>query len=270
LCSGVALMLKLYRYAIALAALGFVIVTITTLSVGQEKKSPVIKFYGHSWFILETTDGTKIAFDPHAIAEYVPQELEVDLVLISHPHNDHDRFEVFKNAEKLKKFYGAVNKGKKTEWNEVKETYKEKIKIRSVGLYHDDESGGKRGKTSAMIVEVDGLVFCHLGDLGHKLSDEQVAAIGPVDVLFIPVGGIFTINGDEAKEVVKQLKPKRYIFPMHYGTKDYPHLQDYTEFLDKQKDVRKLEDNNVFNLPLDIKPERPTIVTLNFKPAAAK
>ncbi|MCX7666200.1 MAG: MBL fold metallo-hydrolase [Gemmataceae bacterium] len=260
-------MLKLYRYTVAALALTFVIVTIATLSIGQEKKSPVIRYYGHSWFVLETTDGTKIAFDPHAITEYGLPEMEVDVVLISHPHNDHDRYEVLKNAETVKKFYGTIPKGKKNEWNEVKETIKGKIKIRSVGLYHDDEGGAKRGKTSAMIVEADGLTFCHLGDLGHKLSEEQIEAIGPIDVLMIPVGGIFTINGDEAKDVVKQLKPKRYIFPMHYGTKDYPHIQDYTEFLDKQKDVRKLEDSNDFTIPLDVKPERPTIITLNFKPA---
>ena len=77
----------------------------------------------------------------------------------------------------------------------------------------------QRGKVGVFIIEVDGWKIVHLGDLGHLLTPSQLKRIGPVDVLMIPVGGIYTLNGSEAKKVVEQLKPKEYIFPMHYGTK---------------------------------------------------
>src|SRR5947207_14950640 len=92
------------------------------------------------------------------------------------------------------------------------------VRIRTVGVYHDSTQGMERGKCAVFILEMDGLRFVHLSDLGHPLSAEQVKKIGPVDVLMIPVGGVYTLNGSEAREVVNQLKPRQYIIPMHYGT----------------------------------------------------
>ena len=74
-------------------------------------------------------------------------------------------------------------------------------------------------RNGVFIIEVDGWRIVHLGDLGHYLTPAQLKRIGPVDVLMIPVGGIYTLNGKWAKKVVDQIKPKEYIFPMHYGTK---------------------------------------------------
>jgi L-ascorbate metabolism protein UlaG (beta-lactamase superfamily) len=108
-------------------------------------------------------------------------------------------------------------------------------------------------------------VFCHLGDLGHELSEEQVKAIGPVDVLMVPVGGIYTLNGDGAKKVVGQLKPRLYVLPMHYGTKVYMDLPGPDEFLDGQKDVRALADTNLLEFPATLKADRPTVVVLGWK-----
>jgi L-ascorbate metabolism protein UlaG (beta-lactamase superfamily) len=122
-----------------------------------------------------------------------------------------------------------------------------------------------RGKNAAFIVEADGLVICHLGDLGHELSAEQVKAIGPVDVLMVPVGGIYTLNGEMAKKVVAQLKPRLYVLPMHYGTKVYQDLPGPDEFLDGQKEVRVLADTNLLEFPADLKADRPTVVLLGWK-----
>ena len=133
-------------------------------------------------------------------------------------------------------------------------------------LFHDRSQGLERGKNSAFVVEIDGLKFVHLGDLGHELNEAQLKAIGPVDVLFIPVGGTYTINGSDAKKVVAQLKPKRYIFPMHYGTKDFDDLVGPEEFLDEQTNVQKVKTNEV-QIDVDAKPERPMIVIMGYKKA---
>jgi L-ascorbate metabolism protein UlaG (beta-lactamase superfamily) len=60
-------------------------------------------------------------------------------------------------------------------------------------------------------------MICHLGDLGHVLTAEQVAEMEGVDVLLIPVGGVSTIDAVQAAQVVRQLEPK-IVIPMHYKT----------------------------------------------------
>lgn len=84
------------------------------------------------------------------------------------------------------------------------------------------------------------MTFCHLGHLGHSLSAAEVKAIGPVDVLFVPVGGVYVMNGEMARDVVSALKPKRYVFPMVYAFDGQPDtLQSANEFLDGLKGVNK-------------------------------
>lgn len=245
---------------------------LTTVTLGaQEPPKPKagetqIRWFGHSMFMLITKEGTRVAFDAHAIREYDTPPLSPDVACFSHNHDDHNRREVFANADSrdLKVYQGVVLKGKKEDWNKVDEKFKD-VRIRTVPTFHDDEEGAKRGKNTVFVVEADGLVFCHLGDLGHELTEEQVRAIGPVDVLMIPVGGIYTINGEVAKRVVAQLKPKWYVLPMHYGTKSYLDLPPADEFLDDQKNVRRLEDTNLLTLTPESKPTKPTILVLGWK-----
>ena len=229
------------------------------------KKALELRWYGHSFFLLTTTAGTKVVFDPHAITEYGSTAISADVVVMSHNHNDHNRKEVLANADSkdLKAFLGVVPKGKAGEWAKFDEKVKD-VHVRTVGTYHDDEEGAKRGKNSIFVVEADGLKFCHLGDLGHELSDEQAKAIGPIDVLMIPVGGIYTINGETAKKVVAQLKPRLFVIPMHFGTKVYTDLPGPDEFLDGQKNVRDLKDGNLLEIPADLKADKPTVVMMGW------
>src|SRR5262249_18706983 len=134
------------------------------------------------------------------------------------------------------------------------------------GVFHDDNQGMDRGKNGVMIVEADGLHFVFLGDLGHVLTREQVEKIGPVDVLFIPVGGVYTINGSEAKKVVEQLKPRQYVLPMHYGTAVFKDVLPPDEFLEDQKkaNIRKLETNQL-TIETTFKPAEPVIVLMKWK-----
>ena len=91
------------------------------------------------------------------------------------------------------------------------------ILILGMVTFHDGEEGRKRGRNTVYLVEVDEVSICHLGDLGHVLTGEQVEEIGDVDVLLLPVGGVSTINASMAAEVVRQLEPK-VVIPMHYKT----------------------------------------------------
>jgi L-ascorbate metabolism protein UlaG (beta-lactamase superfamily) len=235
-------------------------------AAAQEKKVLQLRWYGHSFFLLTTTAGTKVAFDPHAISEYGAPPLSPDIVVMSHNHDDHNRKEILANGDSkdLKAFHGITQKGKAGEWAKIDEKVKD-VRVRNVPTYHDAEEGAKRGKNSIFIIEADGLKICHLGDLGHELNEEQVAAIGAVDVLMVPVGGIYTINGETAKKVVAQLKPRLFVIPMHYGTRVYTDILPPDEFLEGQKNVRNLgEATNLLEIPPDLKADKPTVVVMGW------
>ncbi len=102
------------------------------------------------------------------------------------------------------------------DWANIDETIGD-VHIRTIPTFHDDQQGAQRGKNSMFLFEVAGMRLLFAGDLGHVLSDEQLAAVGDVDVLLLPVGGQFTIGAAEATQVVGQLKPGLAV-PMHYKT----------------------------------------------------
>ena len=222
-----------------------------------------IRWHGQSFFELVSSKGTRIVFDPHAIEAYGKREVSADLVCISHLHNDHTQVGVIRNQAKAKILVGLRTNGKKTEWNAIDEGFSD-AHISTVGVYHDDEEGMLRGKNSIFIIEVDGLRIVHLGDLGHLLTAKDIKKIGIVDVLMIPVGGVYTINGAQAKEVVNQLKPRQVILPMHYATEVFDDVLPATEFLDEQKNVKKQATNELV-VEADPKAAEPSIVMLNWK-----
>jgi L-ascorbate metabolism protein UlaG (beta-lactamase superfamily) len=232
-------------------------------TLAEPPKKISIRWHGQSFFELESSKGTRIAFDPHAIEAYGRTDVAADLILISHFHNDHDQKEVIRNHARAKVIEGLKRGTRKPEWNLVDETFRD-VHVRTVGVYHDDVEGMERGKNAVFVVEVDGLRIVHLGDLGHLLTPKQIKAIGPVDVLMIPIGGVYTINGSEAKQVVEQLKPSRYIVPMHYGTRVFEDLLSPDEFLEEQKNVKKFLSNRL-TIENDFKPLEPIIAILDWK-----
>ncbi|QLH74033.1 MAG: MBL fold metallo-hydrolase [Methanomassiliicoccales archaeon] len=160
-----------------------------------------IIWHGHSCFSVK--DGVVVVTDPHdgkSIGIKQPV-VKADIVLVSHDHFDHNCIRIVKGD-----FTTIKEPGERTEKG---------IKILGVQAFHDAEQGGKRGKDVIFKFEVDGVRFCHFGDLGHLLSKDQIEKIGEVDVLFIPVGGVFTINAAEAHRLIDMIRPKIAV-PMHY------------------------------------------------------
>jgi L-ascorbate metabolism protein UlaG (beta-lactamase superfamily) len=241
---------------------------------GDKGWKPIqITWHGQSFFEIKTSKGTNIVMDPHLIPAYGRvQGVKADIVLMSHNHNDHTQIGVLENAKEknFKVIAGLKGPGLRAEWNLVKEQVKD-VKIRTLGLYHDTEQGLKYGRNTAFILEVDGWRIVNLGDLGHLLSPEQIKKIGPVDVLMLPVGGIYTLNGAEAKKVVDQLKPKEYIFPQHYGTKVYDELLGPDEFMETfpRANVTSSLDNTI-TLNRDPQRPRPLVVQLHYWPRGGK
>jgi L-ascorbate metabolism protein UlaG (beta-lactamase superfamily) len=242
------------RFLLALSALA-----LGALAAPAAEPTVTIRWHGQSFFEIISSAGTRIVTDPHGIEAYGRKLVQADIVLMSHFHVDHTRLDVIENLRQAKQINALkkVDDGKRDDWNVIDEKFKD-VRIQTVGSYHDTTSGQQRGKNGIFILEMDGLRIVHLGDLGHTLTRDQVRRIGAVDVLLIPVGGIYTINGLDAQKVVEQLKPRRYIIPMHYGTAVYTDLLslDMTYFLDDQTMgvVRKVPSNELL---IDAKAEAP-------------
>jgi L-ascorbate metabolism protein UlaG (beta-lactamase superfamily) len=235
-----------------------------TPAFAQEQK-PVLRWYGQSFFQLVTTRGTRVVFDPHQIEGYGRPVVAADLVLVSHMHLDHTAVDRLENRAKAKILYGLTGTmPRKQEWMPIDETFRD-VKVFAVGTYHDRAMGIERGKNTVFVVEADGMRFVHLGDLGHELSDAQLKAIGKPDVLMIPIGGIYTLNGTLAKKVVAQLQPAKWVLPMHYGTKAFDELLPPDEFLDEQEHVEKRPATNELELDPSAKPAHATVLLLGWK-----
>lgn len=160
-----------------------------------------IVWHGHACF--EIMDGSRIVTDPHdgKSIGIPPPMVEADIVFISHDHYDHNCSRIVKgNPVIVDSMVDESIKG---------------VRIRSFSSFHDDAQGAKRGGNRIYHFELGSLSFCHLGDLGHPLSDEVVSSIVNVDVLFVPVGGVFTVDGESAWEIVSRIHPKIAV-PMHY------------------------------------------------------
>lgn len=167
---------------------------------------PDVQYLGHACFRLRGRDGIVIC-DPYS------RSIGIDLgkptahiATISHDHPDHNFVSAIKPArERLFVIDGPGD-------YEVGG-----VLISGVRTYHDKAKGADRGFNTVYVIHLDDVVFCHLGDLGHELTQNQIEEIGNVDVLFIPVGGGETIGPAEAVNVISQIEP-RVVVPMHYAS----------------------------------------------------
>lgn len=175
-----------------------------------------IEWLGHACFRLTFGDWSCVV-DPYqdgTVDGLENMQASANAVFASHGHHDH-------NATYLVK----INK-----------MYAPSPNIKKVITYHDDVNGAKKGENITHVFEYKGIKVAHFGDLGHILSDEQIAQIGNVDVALIPTGGFYTIDANKAKKVCEQVNAK-VIIPMHYRTKEFgfddiDYLEKFTDLCD--------------------------------------
>jgi L-ascorbate metabolism protein UlaG (beta-lactamase superfamily) len=168
-----------------------------------------IKWYGHAAFLITSDQGTKIIIDPYEPGAFGGQLSygritdQADIVITSHDHADHNYTNGLPGKPQVVKDSGSKKIGE--------------ISMKGIATFHDPSKGSERGANTVFTLTVDHIQLCHLGDLGHLLSDKELAEIGPVDILLIPIGGFFTIDPIEASRVADQIKPK-VLIPMHFKT----------------------------------------------------
>lgn len=212
-----------------------------------------IKFLGHAAFILTSSKGTKLLTDPYelgcfdGVINYQPITEAVDVITISHDHADHNYIAPCHNTATI------ISKAGSHQFKDVE--------IFGTKTFHDTKQGQERGDNIVFTIRMDDIVVCHLGDLGHTLSAAELKVIGKIDVLLLPVGGLYTIDAAVATKVMQLLNPKICI-PMHYKTnKIAMEFAPVTAFTKGKANVKKI-DGSAIELTKANLPQMPEIWVL--------
>lgn len=167
-----------------------------------------IEYYGHSCFKITTkpagraTEDVVIFTDPFDRSVGLrPPQGSANIALVTHDHADHNNTSVLKGEPVIIDTPGEYSV----------------LGINIVGLdsYHDNKEGAERGLNTIYIIESEELRICHLGDQGASLTEKQMEEIDGIDILFVPVGGKFTLDGKQAAEIARKIEPK-IVIPIHY------------------------------------------------------
>ena len=218
-----------------------------------------LTWYGQSCFLLESATGTRVVMDPiPSNIGYLPSaDLHADAVTVSHEHQDHNNVALVRGKPKILRGLTPDKKG----WMRIDEKVKD-IAIRSVGVYHDNKKGAEIGLNTVFVFEVGGVRIAHLGDLGHLLTDQQISAIGSVDVVRVPVGGVWTVDALKATQVIDQIRPRLVAIPMHYRTElsTIKELATVDGFLAGRSNVRRETGTRLAITGLRSRPSAETVV----------
>jgi L-ascorbate metabolism protein UlaG (beta-lactamase superfamily) len=212
-----------------------------------------IKYLGHSSFLITTDDGVKILTDPYDPAKYVGRLMfklldePVDIVTISHHHNDHSAFGLIEGTPVIIRGNGKFMANG--------------VDFLGVETFHDADRGAERGRNTVFIITANDMRIAHLGDLGHVLTADQAAEIGSVDVALVPIGGNVTIDGEQAEKVADQIGAQ-IVIPMHYrNTKCLFDIAGVDEFLQGKPNVAR-PGRSELNVSADTLPQAREIVVL--------
>ena len=195
-----------------------------------------VKWLGHAAFLITSDEGTKIITDPYQPGmfglNYGKINEAADIVVVSHDHADHNYVQGVPGKPQVVKGSG-IHKAKG-------------IEFKGIPSYHDISKGSERGQNNIFCFSVSGVKVCHMGDLGHTLSEREAAEIGNVDVLLIPVAGTYTVDAAAANKVEEQIKP-RVVIPMHFKTDKCPTfpVTDVEPFLAGKTNVKRMNTSEV-------------------------
>lgn len=196
-----------------------------------------VEWYGQSAFHLSGGEAS-VAIDPfgdlsgltsRGLQFDYPQieGVAADLLLVTHEHADHNGVEVIGGDPAIVRSTAGTLESPLGE-------------VVAIASEHDEQAGTARGPNTIFVFSLDGLRICHMGDFGQsELRDAQAAAIGRVDLLFIPVGGGPTIGAEGAAAIVERLSP-RWAVPMHYRTPRIGFLETADDFLARAANVERL------------------------------
>lgn len=216
-----------------------------------------IQYIGHSCFRLKGREGIVLC-DPFDRSTGLDiGRPSAHIITVSHQHPAHNNIEVVRPLKDQEEPFLIDGPGE----YEVRD-----VLINGVRTFLDKEKGRVRGYNTAFVIQLDEVVFCHLGNLAHELSQSQLEAIGNIDVLFVPVGGGPALTPAEADDIISQIEP-RVVIPMHYAAMQHSfeyQLAPLETFIHEMglKDVVPEEKLTITssNLPGEEEPTRITVM----------
>lgn len=212
----------------------------------------ILKYMGHSFFTLTSERGTVVATDPYGdFYQYPKRRITADICTVSHHHNDHDGIACLTSTPQIIDTPGVH----RTEAG---------VRITGIPTSHDHHGGGHRGTNTVFIIDMDGLRIAHAGDLGCPPDAALAREIGRLDVLLLPVGGHYTIDGAEALQTIQLLRPKMTV-PMHYRTEYNPTMPiaPLDDFLKTVGMNPKTARSPLLRLTAEDMSERKSIITMS-------
>jgi L-ascorbate metabolism protein UlaG (beta-lactamase superfamily) len=222
-----------------------------------------LRWYGQSAFAL-VADGTSVFVDPFGDMSSARSrgmtwsypaivDATADLLLVTHEHGDHNAVEAIGDVKQTSRSSAG--------------TFESPVgRVIGIASEHDTVAGTRRGANVIYVFEMGGIRVCHMGDLGQsELRPEQRDAIGRVDLLIIPVGGMATIDGAVAARLVEELDPS-WAVPMHYRTPAISFLETVDLFLESVKGEVVALDRATFDTDA-VRPEGGRIIAVPAPPA---
>jgi L-ascorbate metabolism protein UlaG (beta-lactamase superfamily) len=236
-------------------------------SAAAEPSLPVaVRFWGQSLVTIETAWNLRIAVDPYALrVGYDDPGIEADLVLVTHEHFDHNNLGLVRGTAHVVRGLdenGAVrpvdlvldrlpNRPAPEVFSAAAAVMRSEhaVRVRSIAAYHDQSSGAKRGSNAMFLIEADGVRILHCGDFGEPaVTAQQLGAMGTVDVLLIPVGGVYTVDGVQAARITEAVQP-RIVVPIHYKTDaltiELETVEPFLQTLDERYERRRPDGNTL-------------------------
>lgn len=270
----------------------------TVAPSGKNSPLPVaVRWWGHACISIETFWGFTVIVDPFPESTergYPKLKVNADLVLVSHEAPDHCAVSAVGGKPVV--LHGMAEDGKTFNTidhvldrlaNEPSATVRTRaqvsnpswhaVSVKGIGVHHEAPGGQDAGGSMMFLIEVNGVRILHGADVGHKLTPELVKAVGAIDVLILPVGGGDTLDAAGAVGVAKQLQPKAYLWPVHFGPDTVAATADTVDALVEEARranllIRDVRGNTaaVSALPSDAPPPigLPAVVLMDYQPLA--
>ena len=275
-------------------AISILVVTILFFPYARAQADPgdpvAVRWWGQAMVSIETHWNLRVVIDPYGKrVGYENPNVTGDLVLVTHEHGDHNNVELVGGEPIIVR--GLEESGKvgtidhyldrspagasQTAWFSARVKRgrtKNAIRVTTIPSWHDDTEGTQRGANALFLIEVDGVRIVHCGDLGQpRLTQEQLQALGEVDVLLIPVGGVYTVDGAQAANIVRQVNP-RIVLPIHYKTPnlvyDLQGVQGFLTALSDDCQVERPQGNTLAVSAAERGTAKPQAIVLDYVPLA--
>lgn len=209
-----------------------------------------IVWLGHSCFRIRGKEATIVTDPFDKTLGYPMRKPTANIVTVSHSHPQHSFVDGVAGEFKLLSRPGEYDIAN--------------VFILGIPTFHDNEKGAKRGKNTVFFMEIDDVKVCHLGDLGHVPTTEQVEQMSGTDILLVPVGGVSTLDAAAAAETIGLLEPK-LVIPMHYKTEVVRMELDPIDRFLKQMGLKEVLSQPKLNVTKNTLPLETRVLVLDYR-----